>query len=398
MSNELQYILIDEKYLPDDQQEDSDDIKDFDIFAKSKEVVTWGTDWTAFTVVDQIKRGIIDLKPKFQRRQAWSVAQRSDLILSLLNSIPVPQIVLAENPKQRGKYIVIDGKQRLLALVQFIGGDDRFESYKLKTDYEPLRNKSYADLEEDHRNSIDNAVIRTVVLKNAGNDFLYTVFLKLNMGSSKLSPQELRQALVPGPFIDYVDDLTVGNEENHVSQSMGLRKITRLDAPDPRMRDTELMLRYFAYVDNIRNYGGNLKRFLDEFSAEMNLNWATSRKMILQQSEEFERAAILAEKIFGENQASRKWNGKTFENRLNRAVFDVQFYYFSQPKVRQAADGKENDILVAFKRLCIENMYFKESIESSTKDPQRTKNRLEIWGKELQSILGDCVSIPYDSI
>lgn len=222
MSDEQQFLeLDDESILPNDQQEDSDDIANVDIFAISRDVVTWSTDWTAFTVVDQIKRGIIDLNPKFQRRQAWSVGKRSELIFSLLTNIPIPQIVLAENPQQKGKYIVIDGKQRLMSLAQFIGAE-KYEPFKLKFDYRPLNGKAYSELDEAYRSAIDNAVIRTVVLKSADKNFLYSVFLKLNMGSTKLSPQELRQALVPGDFTDYVDDFTVGNSEKNVPVSVGL--------------------------------------------------------------------------------------------------------------------------------------------------------------------------------
>lgn len=40
--------------------------------------------------------------------------RRSRLIESFILGFPVPQLVLAENPRQRGTFIVIDGKQRLL--------------------------------------------------------------------------------------------------------------------------------------------------------------------------------------------------------------------------------------------------------------------------------------------
>lgn len=374
-------------YLPPDQQEDSSDIENIDIFLKSRDVVTWSTDWTAYTVVDQVKRGVIDLNPKFQRRQAWDIGKRGDLILSLLTNIPIPQIVLAENPKQKGKFIVIDGKQRLMALAQFIGGGAEFEKIKLKLKgNKSLNGKYYSELEEEHKNVIDNAVIRTVVLKNINNEFLYSVFLKLNMGSSTLSPQELRQALVAGEFTDYVDDFAI--------RSLGLKQIMNIKNPDPRMRDTELALRYFAYLNNITKYNGNLKGFLDEFSETVNKNWEEKSIIIQQQSTEFEEAVTTAGKIFGKENISKKWNGKNYEKRLNRAIFDVIFYYFSNPNIREIAEKKSIEVVTAFKHICVENTLFKEAVESSTKNIERTQNRIVLWGEALKEIIGESVIIP----
>lgn len=380
-------------FLPDDQQEGPDDIADVDIFQKGEAVVTWSTDWTAFTVVDQIKRNIIDLNPKFQRRQAWSVSKRSELIFSLLTSIPIPQIVLAENPYQRGKYIVIDGKQRLMSLAQFIGADN-YEPFKLRVENKAINGKGYGELDESYRIAIDNAIIRTVVLKNTNDDFLYSVFLKLNMGSTMLSPQELRQAFVPGEFTEYVDDFTVGNTEKNICASVGLQKVTRLKYADPRMRDTELALRYFSFVNNVENYRGNLKRFLDEFSLKMNKDWENSKHKIFQQAVEFDHAVSFAIEVFDENNIGRKWNGNKYEGPLNRAVFDVIFYYFSKPDIREASRSKHIEIKKAFEDLCVNDAAFKEAIESSTKNLDRTKNRFILWGCALKSIIGESVVIP----
>lgn len=81
-----------------------------------QQAVVWGTDWTAGTIVSQIEKGFIDLKPKFQRREAWDDKRKSLFIESLVLGLPIPQIILAERKEKRGTYIVIDGKQRLISL------------------------------------------------------------------------------------------------------------------------------------------------------------------------------------------------------------------------------------------------------------------------------------------
>src|SRR5665647_2874723 len=77
------------------------------------------SDWTTATIIDQLRRGNIDLNPRFQRREVWQPPRKSRFIESLLLNFPVPQIVLAEKQGQRGRYVVLDGKQRLLTLRQF---------------------------------------------------------------------------------------------------------------------------------------------------------------------------------------------------------------------------------------------------------------------------------------
>ncbi len=85
------------------------------------QAVVFGTDWTAATLIDQLRRGNIKLDPIFQRRDAWNPERKSRFIESIVLGLPVPQIVLAEDKSDRGSFLVIDGKQRLLSLQQFAG-------------------------------------------------------------------------------------------------------------------------------------------------------------------------------------------------------------------------------------------------------------------------------------
>lgn len=102
----------------DDQADDLDELLNPDRF---RDAVLYGTDWTVRTLLDQIEVGNIDLSPSFQRRDAWSAKNKSRFIESVALQLPIPQIVLAERQDQRGRYIVLDGKQRLLTLAQFAG-------------------------------------------------------------------------------------------------------------------------------------------------------------------------------------------------------------------------------------------------------------------------------------
>jgi hypothetical protein len=116
----------------DFENENEDDL--IQSLEKFDQAVIWGTDWTAETITNQLFRKNIDLFPKFQRRDAWSQIAKSKFIESLILGLPIPQIILAEKKDDKGKYIVIDGKQRLLTIRQFFskGENDEFTPLKLK--------------------------------------------------------------------------------------------------------------------------------------------------------------------------------------------------------------------------------------------------------------------------
>ncbi|MFN9398756.1 MAG: DUF262 domain-containing protein, partial [Dolichospermum sp.] len=73
---------------------------------------------------------------------------------------------------------------------------------------------------------------------------------------------ELRQALHPGTFTNWLDDQSV--------ESKALRKIFKSSNPDYRMRDVELLLRYIGFHYFLSDYRGNLKEFLDMTCERLN--------------------------------------------------------------------------------------------------------------------------------
>ena len=193
-------LIHSELWEVESSEVDESDLEEFQTSA----VVT-AADWTVETILSQLKKGNIELSPRFQRREAWADARKATFIESLFLGLPVPQIVLAERRDRKGSYIVIDGKQRLLSIRRF-GVTDSDEDFKPLT-LSGLKNKrslnghTWSSLRDDtdfERDvaAYENQTIRTVVVRNWPDDsFLYLVFLRLNTGSVPLSPQELRQAL-----------------------------------------------------------------------------------------------------------------------------------------------------------------------------------------------------------
>jgi Protein of unknown function DUF262 len=364
-------------------REDEDDLNP----AHYSDAVTWATDWTTETLILQLERHTIDLDPDFQRRDAWTLQRKSRFVESLILGLPIPQIVLAERKEKKGSFIVLDGKQRLLTLQQFCSGKpDGTPGFSLQslTVLKRLNGSSYEDLQRrtdlaDILTAFNGQTVRTVVIKNWPNDdFLYTVFLRLNSNSVPLSPQELRKALHPGPFLTFVDRKS--SASTILMSTLGLRE------PDFRMRDVEIVVRYYAFKHFIKEYHGNLKSFLDNTCNTLNLAWTTKQQEIEEEFAQLEQALVLTKRIFGRD-AFRKYTEEGYETRLNRAVFDIFLFYFSNPKYAEKAQAKGSAIKRAYEQLCLHDAEFRRSLETSTKITEVVKKRFNTWGKKLSSIL-----------
>lgn len=358
--------------IPDNQQEDEDDLPKTVSF---KDAVVMNADWTIETIDSQIKKGNIDLQPGFQRRAAWDDVRKSRLIESVIVGMPVPNIVLAENKEHRGRFIVIDGKQRLLSIHEFIRGSYSLSGLDMRGD---LNNKTYSQLPDADKEYLDNSTIRATVIKNWGDeDFLYAIFFRLNSGSLPLSPQELRKALIGGKLLESIEGYLIASNSFH--QSFG-------DSLDKRMRDSELVLRFIAYDRALTEYRGDFKRFLDDATKFYESEWDTRQAEVSDQFSRLDAALLTSREIFGRD-SFKKWLGVKYERVINRAIFDCITRFFAEPDIAKAAIDQKAAVITQFQELCL-TPEFKDAVEKTPKTVGATTSRIELWGERLAGVIG----------
>jgi hypothetical protein len=360
--------------------------------AEIRKLVVTTIDWTVETLLSQMKRGTIDLMPEFQRRDAWTQTKKSRFIESLFLGLPVPQIVLAE--KARGNFLVIDGKQRLTTLSYFGRRESLEDSsnplvlsgLEYRTE---LNNQTLRSIESNPRltgqlDAFLNQTIRTVVIKNWTDErILFLLFLRLNENSVKLSPQELRRALHPGPFITFID--------NYCSVSPGLKSIFG-NVPDFRMRDLEVLTRYYGFRFFPSTYRGNMREFLDHTTKTLNKKWKSSETEILEVANVFDLSVATTIEIFGQN-AFQKWKSGKYEGRRNRAIIDIMTFYFSDPAVAKKAVKHADKVRKAFAELS-KDSEFLGAIERTTKSLAATRIRFSSWAQALGAAINQKVKAP----
>ena len=70
-------------------------------------------------LMERLENGEIELAPEFQRNgDLWSYEQQSRLIESLMLKIPIP--VFYFDASDEGRWVVIDGRQRLTAFCKLL--------------------------------------------------------------------------------------------------------------------------------------------------------------------------------------------------------------------------------------------------------------------------------------
>lgn len=357
--------------------------------SKQYEILVSSRDWTVETIVRQIEAGNVDLDPAFQRRNAWRDSRRSRLIESFILGFPVPQIVLAENPRSKGTFIVIDGKQRLLTLAGFFLPEyrdywtqPRLSGLNVLGDLNKVDVDKFAH-EPDYASELrrlKNADIRTTVITGfEGEGVLYDIFYRINTGAVPLSSQELRQVLNRGDFSRYL--FAVTEKVNPLWTILGI------SSPDPRLRDVELLLRLIAWRRFSKDYRGNMKPFLDDAMNRLNKAWDTEQTKTEALVVQLFKGIDAVHKIFGSG-AGRKYKDGAFQASLNRALFEVQAYFLSFPSVRTAAIRHSKAMRVAFKKISAD-VEFARSLESTTKSIENYRTRFSIFRKMLENVTGE---------
>ncbi|MEO3773203.1 DUF262 domain-containing protein [Micromonospora sp. B9E7] len=221
-------------------------------------------------------RELIDISPAYQRRLRWSNKKKALLIESFLLNIPVPPIFLFE--RDYNEYEVIDGRQRLESIRGFLNNEFALSGLEY---WPELNRKKFADLPPILQRGLLRRSLSAVVLlaetREAEQDDLdvrRVLFDRLNTGGVRLNPQELRNALHPGPLNKMLIELA---RSAPFTQTWGIPphiEGEEQDPPDALLRnalfsslaDAELVLRFFALRDAIeKDKQGSLRSIMDRY-------------------------------------------------------------------------------------------------------------------------------------
>ncbi|MDQ2713667.1 MAG: DUF262 domain-containing protein [Chloroflexota bacterium] len=344
---------------------------------KQRELVTSVVDYNLSTLTDLILTDAIDLSPHYQRRYRWDDIRQSKLIESFLMNVPVPPIFLNED--KYGKYSVIDGKQRLFAISNFLRGRLKLKGLRVFSDINGL---SFDDLPGDLR-----IVIKTrptmrsiIILRQSDEDVKFEVFQRLNSGGVLVNPQEIRNSAYTGPLNNMILELSI-NKKFH--SLLGIKNKEN-SAIYKEMRDAELVLRYLTFRDTWQIFSGGVKRSLDRYMAD---NKRMPEQKIEEVRNDFLRTLDVVEAAFGEH-AFRRWlpDQQKWKQQILAALYDAEMFACRGLSVTKARQNRD-EIIQSLKLLFVDDE-FRKAIDSSTNAPGYFRTRIQKVGKMLHQILG----------
>jgi hypothetical protein len=264
--------MVEQRISHEEDEIDFDDplseLDDRESSPPTYEIATYPADFTLEVLHSKWKNEDLQI-PKFQRGFVWSQNQASKLIESFLVGLPVPAIFLyTERTTERS--LVVDGQQRLRTVFDFFNGNfgpERngkqvvFRLTGLSED-SPYANKTYDDLvsgDEAASRRLRDSVLRAFIVRQldpADDTSVFHIFERLNTGGTLLTNQEVRNAICSGGLNDLLHTL------NEVSE---WRSVLGKEAPDPRMRDVELILRFLSLLHARDRYQKPMKDFMSRY-------------------------------------------------------------------------------------------------------------------------------------
>lgn len=230
------------------------------------EVAMLKRDSTKITIsefFERYKLNKYNFEPRYQRRgDVWDDEKQSFLIDSILKNYPLPPIFLHQRIDEdtgATRYDIIDGKQRLTAIIRFLNGE-----ISLPQDFDegPFGNSAlnglfFKDLEEEHveyKKQLWRYTLSVEYIDTEELDIIDNVFDRLNRNGEPLEMQELRRA-------KYHDTLLLKLIET-ASSYINWDNLEKIKFN--RMQDQEFVSELVFYLLEQEPGDGDSKKELDE--------------------------------------------------------------------------------------------------------------------------------------
>lgn len=351
-----------------------------------------------------IVEGELNLQPDYQRRFVWDKKTMSKFIESLLLSIPIPTIFLAENSDDT--FEVIDGQQRLTTIFAFM------KSKLVANEIEKLPNnlreldvlalngletlkqfnrKSYYDMVDIQRKFNNVSLPVVIIKKDSTEDIKYDIFSRINSGSVKLNNQELLNVMYRGELIE---SLNTASQQETVDKLFGRRPVLKkrfgyheillrakviagfVNSDDWKLREIKVKNKNNLNKE-YRTYNGRLNTAILEYLKEYRNDTEEASNL----TKFIEDSIDKVNTVFGDEAFIRI--NKPGSTSINKTIAELQLVVLSKINYHEVVENKDK-IRESFKKFLNdidENIFLR-----GTNNTTNVEKRYE-WGKFLSDIL-----------
>jgi hypothetical protein len=315
----------------------------------------------------------IDLNPDFQRRERWHSERQSRFIESLIMNVPVPPVFLGED--DYGKYVVLDGRQRLTAVSAFLRNEYKLKKLEI---WEELNGSTYSDLvKRDFAKFFTRRFIPAVViLKESSSEVKYDVFDRLNTGGVVAEPMEIRNAIYRGQFTKLLEELARVSE---FCQLWGI-PVDRIAAEKhplyQRMADMELVLRFFALYEYDK-MDVNFRDYLSEYMGSRNKAYIADKELAAIDAARLMRAVTNSLRIFGTRAFERGTGAEKAPPKRSAPLADAIMIALADHDSRHTTEAQVTAVQKARDEL-FTNEEFVKAISAGTNGRTAIRTRIEL--------------------
>lgn len=238
-------------------------------------------DYAIDFLVQQYRENEFYIPDEYQRQYIWEESDKTRFIESIFLGLPIPFMFFSDTDD--GRCEIIDGAQRTQTLEEFMGNELKLSSMKKLTTLEGF---SYNDIPEYFKRKFNKTTMRIIVLSDDTTvEIRKEIFNRINTTGRKAKPIEVRRGSYTGRFMDFV---------KKCSQNEIFVKVCPVsENSKKRYEDLELVLRFFAFLNNYQNFTHRVDEFLDEF-VEKNQDTFNEKEY----EEEFVRMLNFVDKYF----------------------------------------------------------------------------------------------------
>jgi len=263
---------------------------------------------------------------------------------------------------------VIDGHQRLKTLQFFYEGMFAGRAFKLIDVQKKYDGKTYKTLEEADRRRLDDAIIHATIVKqdepSDDNSSIYHIFERLNTGGNLLQPQEIRACIFHGPFNDFLTELRNNKSWQKIYGS-----------PSIRLKDQELILRFFALLLYSEKYERPMKEFLNDYMGK-------NRQFHLHDKETLRHKFTATIDIIANTLGKKAFRP---ERAINAAVFDAVMIGVAR-RLDKCAITDDKTFVKKYYEL-LDNAAFIQACLTATSDEKNVSERSRIATEYFEDIL-----------
>lgn len=151
-------------------------------------------------------RGLLDLEPPYQRRSVWNQDFKDCFIDTVLLNYPAPALFVYEDIGADGRSVfhLVDGKQRLTTIFEFISGAFPVGS---STAISQVKDKYFGALDDSVKKQFWGYQFLVEYIPSDDEKIINGIFDRINRNVAKLTDQELRHARLNGKFITAAENL-----------------------------------------------------------------------------------------------------------------------------------------------------------------------------------------------